>query len=185
MGIRFIQDAIVWSRSILPSTNAFPTAPSLNLNTALPSPLHQIPPSPPIIHSSLSKNPGSELILASNLFHHSSNALSGTTSTPPAPVVPLKLAKKLKAFLIILCANTNVVDGGTFCAGTNAPAPPPPPILAATDSAASTDIPSTTFPPLPVLPSLKIALSFPGPIPPRNLGSGCCWGLEAGGGGMR
>lgn len=49
--------------------------------------------------SSRSKNPGSDRILLSNLVHQFSKAFSGTTSTSPA--CPEKLARKLKAFLMM------------------------------------------------------------------------------------
>ncbi len=101
---------------------------------------------------SLSRNPGSLLTLPSNFFHHSSNAFNGTTSIPPF-TFPLKLVKKLNAFLMILCARINVSGFFTtaFRASTNAWA------LAGseavgwreaiwdeTDSADSRDMPSVT-----------------------------------------
>lgn len=48
-----------------------------------------------------SRKLGSARTLDSNLRHQSSNAFSGTTSTPPGPAVPLKLDRKLKAFWIM------------------------------------------------------------------------------------
>lgn len=180
------------------SQSLFP-APSPNPNPMFPL---QTPQSP-----SLSKNLGSLLTLPSNFLHHSSNAFNGTTSTPVPPTFPLKLAKKLNAFLMILCARTTV---STFV-------PPCPPrsigtkacagdvgfvveeckaaICDATESADSRDMPSVMSPPPPGLSSgasistspfctppaleadkpliLNIALSFPGPIPPRNLNCAC------------
>lgn len=66
---------------------------------------------------SLSKNPGSFSTLRSNLTHQSRKLLNGTTSSPPLPVFvePAKLARKLKAFLMMRCARILVgimAEGG-------------------------------------------------------------------------
>ena len=66
-----------------------------------------------LLLSSLSKKPGSFSILRSNLVHQSWKLFKGTTSCPPPVVVPAKLARKLKAFLMMRCASAFVdsVDG--------------------------------------------------------------------------
>ena len=66
------------------------------------------------VTSSLSKKPGSFSILRSNLVHQSWKLFNGTTSWPPAVVVPAKLARKLKAFLMMRWAKA-FVDSGIDC----------------------------------------------------------------------
>lgn len=148
---------------------------------------------------SLSKKEGSFLTLFSNFVHQSWNAFNGTTSTPAVPLdpgtgtFPAKDAKKLNAFFIILCARTVVVVGaGLLPANTNEVPPSEdelfvckaaifadtsspdstetPRIISAADGASmSTSAPFVTSPCTPL--TLKIALSLPGPMPPRNLKS--------------
>lgn len=70
---------------------------------------------PQLLLSSLSKKPGSFSILRSNLVHQSWKLFKGTTSCPPPVVVPAKLARKLKAFLMMRCANVFVDRGDGRC----------------------------------------------------------------------
>lgn len=128
------------------------------------------------IHPSLSKNPGSDRKRPSYLRHQSSKALRGTTSTWPGPAVPLKPARKLKALWIIFWAKTTVGvevpdDAEDFGAGFSI-------MRLDTDAADSRDTPMTRSDPAPAGPVelspggpliLNTELSFPGPMPPRNL----------------
>lgn len=156
----------------------------------------------------LSKKLGSFLNFPSNFLHQSSKAFNGTTSMPAVPVppgtgiFPLKLARKLKALLIIFCASckvfgccdrvTSAVEGSLVMGIVRAAERDA--ICAATEDEDSIDIPSiisrycvsdedpsgasiSTSPftlavvlvPLVAALILNIALSLPGPMPPRNL----------------
>src|SRR5690606_10562920 len=85
-------------------------------------------------------------------------------------VLPLKLAKKLNALLIIFWASTtglgpDPVAVGALCADISD-------MRSATDVEDSTETPSTSSAPawaVSVPLTLKTELSFPGPMPPRNL----------------